>query len=374
MTSTAWANPHQLHPWFRMPSHKRKDLSDSEEEVTSYYQPRRSLSPAPSPKRRRCDILENGMSQLTLDGRSIASSAPYILASAAPTIQYPEPPATTTSRAAPFWADAPYAPRVTQIPTNAAMNVMLPGSVEEPVSPETGGEDTEVRDVSMKGPSWYEIEKDRTSSPSLPSSSSSPPARLHNSMPFTPSTRTPSQNPARSTRTTFFRTPPPPTVVDAPSKHTGIVIVDLEDSDAEDENTPPHPKSAREDGGPAAPAFTISSALLDRLPKPHSPLGPLGPEESASNALVLYRPLPLAPSAPLPDESSSRPSSLEDADVAACGALAGKGREDVEGEDEQPMGLEEVPMEDTRPCTPMVFEAESVLDESVDEPMDIEML
>ncbi|KAI0745472.1 hypothetical protein C8Q76DRAFT_789856 [Earliella scabrosa] len=369
MTSTAWANPYQLHPWFRMPSNKRKDLSDDDEESPSpFYDSRRSVSPIPSPKRRRCDVLENGMSQLTLDGRSIASSAPYILASVAPvtispspTIQYPDAPATSPPTQL-QWTDASYAPRVTQIPPNAGATVVLPGSVEEPTSPETVSEDAEVRDVSMKGPSWYEIEKDRTSA-SLP-----PPLFPSSAFTFTPapSTSTSTSHPpshglsVHSTRRPLFRhplRPPRPTVADARSDDdTGIVITDLEDSDAEDdENTPPRAESAGSPDG--EPAFTISSALLDRLPKPHA-LGPLTPEPGPSNALVLYRPLvPLG-------ESSEDTDSLEK-------RMPEKENQGDEGlEEEQPMG-EEVPMEDTRPCTPMVLES---VDEPVYEPMDIEML
>ena len=364
MTTAAWANPHQLHPWFRMPTLKRKDLSDEEEDSPPpMYQSRRSLSPAPSPKRRRCDVLENGMSQLTLDGRSMGS-APYILAS--PIVQYPTD--APTSHPLPSWTDAPYAPRVTHIPTNVAATVVLPGSVEEPTSPETVAEETEVRDVSMKGPSWYEIEKDRTSASLPPSSSSVPPSSTPIFVPTSParfSSHSP-PSPAPSTRRPLFRhasRPPRPTVVDARSDDTGIVITDLEDSDDEDENTLPTPHTSTGDDG--ARDFTISSALLDRLPK-HHVLGLHAPESNPSTALVLYRPLVL------PGESSKE-------DTGASGAaddLPEKEREEAPGtanameELLQPMG-EEVPMEDTRPCTPMVLES---VDEPVDEPMDIEML
>ncbi|KAI0779831.1 hypothetical protein C8Q74DRAFT_1198147 [Fomes fomentarius] len=305
-----------------MPSQKRKDLSDEDEDAPSPFYGRRSISPAPSPKRRRCDVLENGMSQLTLDGRSIAPSAPYILASVtgaptttsytAPIVQYPTDIPPTSQ---PAWTDASYAyaPRVTHIPTNVATAVVLPGSVEEPISPpETGAEETEERDVSMKGPSWYEIEKDR------------------------------------------------------------IVITDLEDSDTEDENTPPLPlppngAASRDASAPDRDIdkFTISSALLDRLPKPHRDalvLRALDSEPSPSTALVLYRPPPMVPLDTSKEEDTN--ATVEDA-----------GGEEVLGTTnpmEEPMGEEEVPMEDTRPCTPMVLELS--VDDSTDEPMDIEML
>ncbi|TBU43410.1 hypothetical protein BD309DRAFT_864375 [Dichomitus squalens] len=289
-----------------MPSQKRKDFSDDEDTPSAYYEPRRSLSPTPSPKRRRCDVLESGMSQLTLGGlpfygapptsyttlsggpaRTVvgASASPSYLA---PAVQHPETPTVVSTISHP-WSDAPQDPYVTPILANITTPVVLPGSVEEPTSPEVSTGEAEVADVSMKGPSWYEIEKDR------------------------------------------------------------IVIIDLEDSDAEDEDR------TATDSGPDAPAFKISSALLDRLPKPHA-LGALGPEPSPATALVLYRPLIV------PAEHEEGPSDEEE----------GKEERDlgsVSVEELQPM-VEEVPMEDTRPCTPMV---ESV-DEPVDEPMDIEML
>ncbi|RDX50166.1 hypothetical protein OH76DRAFT_1403053 [Lentinus brumalis] len=279
-----------------MPSQKRKGLSDDEDAPSTFYEPRRSLSPAPSPKRRRCDVLENGMSQLTLDGLAIPPSA-NLGSTSYPTVLFPDTPAVA-SHPPPLWADASHAsgPYVTQIPTNAAATVVLPGSVEEPTSSETVSEEAEeadVQDVSMKTPSWYEIEKDR------------------------------------------------------------IVITDLEDSDTEEESSPPTQTSGN------TPAFKISNALLDRLPKPHA-LGPLAPEPSPSTALVLYRPL-----AVVPDESQDADASPGEKEL--LGAVPG-----TSGEVLEPMGEDsEVPMEDTRPCTPMVLEP---VDEPVDEPMDIEML
>ncbi|KAI1796445.1 hypothetical protein LXA43DRAFT_987709 [Ganoderma leucocontextum] len=314
LTSAAWADPHQLHPWFRMPSQKRKDLSDEDEDGprAAYHEPRHSLSPLPrSPKRRRCDVLEAGMSQLTLEGLSYAvppahdpsvgdtmrtgispsPSSSYV----APTIQIPNPSTFASTSSQPC-ADGPPSPYVTHIPRKPTIPVVLPGSVEEPASPEaTATGEPDVVDVSMKGSSWYEIEKDR------------------------------------------------------------IVITDLEDSDVEDEETTPSrilPVESRAD----LASFKISSALLDRLPKPHI-LGPIGPEPSPTNALVLYRPLVV------PDEAEARRREADKEKEKRTEALA------AVVDEPQPMG-EEVPMEeDTRPCTPMV---ESV--EPLDEPMDIEML
>ena len=361
MTATAtWANPYSLHPWFRMPSQKRKELSDDEDAPSTFYESRRSLSPTPSPKRRRCDVLENGMSQLTLDGRPIPPSATTASASY-PTVLFPVTP--VASHPPPLWADPSQlsGPNVTHIPTSAAATVVLPGSVEEPTSPKTVEEDAEVQDVSMKVPSWYEIEKDRTSVSSHPSASSASTSTTTIPSSSTSGRSRRSSTPPRTSRRPLFRHPPRPTVVDAPDDDTGIVITDLEDSDAEDEasNAPAQSASGADD----LPAFSISSALLDRLPKPHA-LGPLAPDPSPSTALVLYRPLVL------PDESQGAEAPpggrrLEGGETEGLGAVPGP-LDDVL----QPMG-EEVPMEDTRPCTPMVLES---VDEPVDEPMDIEML
>ncbi|KAI0334952.1 hypothetical protein GY45DRAFT_1317396 [Cubamyces sp. BRFM 1775] len=366
MTSTAWANPYYLHPWFKMPSLKRKDLSSDEEDASTTpiraasLEPRRSLSPAPSPKRRRCDVLESGMSQLTLDGRPIPPSpahfAPGQFPSAttpaaafptAPTVQFPDAPQPSI----PQWTDARLAPNVTQLPITAApTSVVLPGSVEEPTSPEAVvEEDAEVPEVSMKVPSWYEIEKDRTST--LPPSSSPPIARR----------------------------PPRPTVVDASSSgssrssesgDTGIVITDLEDSDSEDSDAAAaasakaRSTSTAADADGDSPQFTISSALLDRLPKPHT-LGPLAPESSsAHNALVLYRPLPLPVKADDGDADRDTRTPREERSSPSIEEAV------VETEDVPIMEDEPIPMDDQIEFTPIV---ESV-GEPADEPMDIEML
>ena len=361
MTATAtWANPYSLHPWFRMPSQKRKELSDDEDAPSTFYESRRSLSPTPSPKRRRCDVLENGMSQLTLDGRPIPPSATTASASY-PTVLFPVTP--VASHPPPLWADPSQlsGPNVTHIPTSAAATVVLPGSVEEPTSPETVEEDAEVQDVSMKVPSWYEIEKDRTSVSSHPSASSASTSTTTIPSSSTSGRSRRSSTPPRTSRRPLFRHPPRPTVVDAPDDDTGIVITDLEDSDAEDEssNVPAKPPSNADD----APAFSISSALLDRLPKPHA-LGPLAPDPSPSTALVLYRPV-VKPDESQEGDASPEERSLKNGEAEGLGIVIGA-LEDVL----QPMG-EEVPMEDTRPCTPMALES---VDEPVDEPMDIEML
>lgn len=304
------------------------------------------------------------MSQLTLEGLSYvapsmhcgpvgdagfrASASSNYVELTAQTLR-PSPFASTSS---PPCADGPPSPYVTHIPVKPAAAVILPGSVEEPASPEaivTGNSD--VTDVSMKGPSWYEIEKDRTSDSFAPAPAPSLPAPFRTSV-AAPVTHTgylfpPPQSP-------LAHRPPRASVIDAPHNDTGIVITELEDSDAEDEET---------GAGADSPAsFKISSALMDRLPKPHT-LGPLAPDPSLANALVLYRPLVVRDDA----EAEIRRREAE----RERETRKEKQREVLEGvvEEPEPMGEEEPMEEDTLPCTPMV---ESV--EPGDEPMDIEML
>ncbi|OJT13408.1 hypothetical protein TRAPUB_10043 [Trametes pubescens] len=305
-----------------MPSLKRKDASSDEEDAfttspvrgASYEPPRRSLSPAPSPKRRRCDVLESGMSQLTLDGRPIPPSPAHPgqfppqysvpAAAGAPTILFPITPSTSTQSVSSLWADglqvSPVLPAITPA---LQTSVVLPGSVEEPTSPEAlapTAMDPDVQDVSMKVPSWYEIEKDR------------------------------------------------------------IVITDLEDSDAEDGDG----DASKDSSSSGAPQFTISSALLDRLPKPSSGLGPLAPDPNPTNALVLYRPLPLPASSSHEDQDDARDTPRWSENASRIGG--------VFTEDEPIMEDTEMPVDDDQiEFTSVVGSTGEPAD---DEPMDIEML
>ncbi|CDO76709.1 hypothetical protein BN946_scf184796.g3 [Trametes cinnabarina] len=332
-----------------MPSHKRKDPSDDEDDAPASLQPsRRSLSPAPSPKRRRCDPLERAAA-------APAATSPAAYPPFAPTIQLPTTPNPTTTPAAPLWAEGPHIPNVTHLPNAGASAVVLPGSVEEPTSPQTVmEEEADAPEVKMKVRSWYELEKDRTSSPSHASSSAS---------------------------FTAYRRPPRPTVTDASSSSSssarssasssrsgsaGIVITDLDGSDSEDEEDDGSKVKSSADAD-APPEFTISSALLDRLPKPVQTFGPLAPEANPGNALVLYRPLPLP--------SEARVEESEDEEKENRGARAPQMAEDdapriEEVVEDVPIAEEEMPVDDQIEFTPIVDGA----GEPMDEPMDVEML
>lgn len=357
--ASAWANPYALHPWFKMPSLKRKDASSDEEDAyttsspirgASYEPPRRSLSPAPSPKRRRCDVLESGMSQLTLAGRPIPPSPAHPgqfppqysipAAAGAPTILFPITPSTSTQSVASQWADGLQVSPVLPATTALQTSVVLPGSVEEPTSPEAFAAavmDPDVHDVSMKVPSWYEIEKDRTSS------SPSPPRSL-----YAPAREPPVCLPVADTRS---------------RRLAGIVITDLEDSDAEDDDNG-DANTSKSISSADAPQFTISSALLDRLPKPSATLGPLAPDPNPTNALVLYRPLPL-PASSHEDQDDVRDSARWSGNALRI--------EEVFTEDEPIMEDTEMPVDDDQlEFAPAV--AGSAGEPADDEPMDIEML
>lgn len=148
----SWSYPlSSMHPWFRMPSNKRKtvdfDSSDDSSDVDSFLS-----------KRRRCDALENGLAQLSLNPpphpaqQSKAALSPYSSYSSSqstdgfPAIPAPQPQTFDS------WS-AYHQPLV-----HHASPVILPGSIEEPTSPAAA---PDIPEVTMKSRSWYEPEKDR---------------------------------------------------------------------------------------------------------------------------------------------------------------------------------------------------------------------
>ena len=62
-----WTNVHYMHPWFKMPSHKRKSCIDLDApESPTQHECEPSVF-APLPKRRRCDTLERRIASLSLN-------------------------------------------------------------------------------------------------------------------------------------------------------------------------------------------------------------------------------------------------------------------------------------------------------------------
>ncbi|OCH93131.1 hypothetical protein OBBRIDRAFT_372786 [Obba rivulosa] len=151
---TTWTTyPYHMHPWFRMPSLKRKDHSDDSESSSGEYAAR-SPSP-PRVKRRRCDLLEKGLAQLDLNAVVDGSRAPGILAADVPRHVAAASPAQPSFQGPPAWAAST---STSAYPANVPPpRVVRPGSVEEPTSPAQ----SEIPDVRMKVRTWYEIEKDR---------------------------------------------------------------------------------------------------------------------------------------------------------------------------------------------------------------------
>ncbi|KAH9935404.1 uncharacterized protein B0H18DRAFT_1114158 [Fomitopsis serialis] len=214
--------PPNSHPWFREPSLKRKTLEDDDISVVEFPQTR---PVAQRPKRRRCDNIEHGLAQMTLNRSSVSPPPPPSRFN--PIVELP--PAAQVPQNS-YYESMAHAPSVQETMPPLLMSVpspvVLPGSVEEPASPE---QTRDVPDVRMKIPSWYEVEKDR------------------------------------------------------------IVITDLEDSDTEDQE---ERKGSRADA-----EYTVSTALLDRLPIHAPSLPPPSSDSDPSKALVLFRPLVVASAA-----------------------------------------------------------------------------
>ena len=161
----AWQYPVHSHPWFRMPSHKRKAFEREDSSSSDYSDLERYAHPS---KRLRCGILENGFAQLSLDA---VNQFPVVTE---PPSSYTPPDVTfsdefsaaqqNTSNAASFtsgsiaWDGTTY--DASQADLQHSQPVVLPGSVEEPTSPEAPTT-PEPPDITMKSRSWYEPEKDR---------------------------------------------------------------------------------------------------------------------------------------------------------------------------------------------------------------------
>lgn len=162
-----------IHPWFRMPSLKRKtyqrDSASSSPSGDSGYE---AAYPRPV-KRLRCGVLETGFAQLSLDA-SQGTLREYDRHASPPSLQ-----SSDMHAALDFEPEVQMAP-TTVSPPSASMDttwdqgagsinsvsphylpVVLPDSVEEPTSPDSQQVQV-LPDVTMKSRSWYEPTKDRT--------------------------------------------------------------------------------------------------------------------------------------------------------------------------------------------------------------------
>lgn len=158
-----------MHPWFRSPSLKRKASSSDEESDTPTVRaaPLYLDSPSWPAKRRRCDVLEHGIAQLSLDtntGISAPSAQP--LTSHSPQVESVSEDIPLISAPSVALSEAVSLPLYTfvQRPLPGAVQA---GSIEEPPSPEHELDEDAIVDVAMSSESWYEIEKDSELTSSL---------------------------------------------------------------------------------------------------------------------------------------------------------------------------------------------------------------
>lgn len=221
------------HPWFNMPSKKRKRPPSPSSEGDECPERFRTFE-GELPKRRRCSTLEQGFAHLNLShsmqthvSSTSTSPNPSILELDVPFVRSPSPNAMESDYTYPI-----IQPTFIEEPTSPDISVYPPRSAE--------GESEEVADVKMRSESWYEPEKDRKCCCSL-------------------------------IRLLLYL-----------AGNTGIVITDLDDSDEEG-----GPNSTSDSSG-----LTISNALLNRLrnQQPERHALPL-PSAKPSSALVLFRPL-----------------------------------------------------------------------------------
>ncbi|KAK7692675.1 hypothetical protein QCA50_004308 [Cerrena zonata] len=164
-----------MHPWYRLPTLKRKTSLEYDSDLvlqglksplshSSSSTVERDMASLPKPKRRRCDNLEHGFSQLSLTP-SVALQTPSVPPVASSSTPYSQPHASGS------FSDASY--NTNFVPTNvnftsheAEMHypVQIP-SADIPPAP-----------VDNVGYSWYEPEKDRIVITDLgPSPPSTPP-------------------------------------------------------------------------------------------------------------------------------------------------------------------------------------------------------
>lgn len=131
------------HPWFNMPSAKRKHPSSESSSDNDFEG---AVADVNSSKRQRCSVLEHGFAHLAIQRHSTPSTSATL-----PDTPVIELDSTLGTRSAsPMPVDGEPSP------------ITLPSSVEEPVSPAySGSQSTAYIDVKMRSQSWYEPEKDR---------------------------------------------------------------------------------------------------------------------------------------------------------------------------------------------------------------------
>ena len=140
------------HPWFNMPSKKRKrPPTPSSDECSE----RSTILEGELPKRRRCSTLEQGFAHLNLSHPIIQTH-----------------PSSTSPNLSILELDVPFArsPSPDAMESEYTYPIIQPTFIEEPKSPDIsvcpprgteGGSEEGMTDVKMRSESWYEPEKDR---------------------------------------------------------------------------------------------------------------------------------------------------------------------------------------------------------------------
>ncbi|THH15471.1 hypothetical protein EW146_g5011 [Bondarzewia mesenterica] len=174
LTMATWAAQPAHHPWFKMPSLKRKhSTEDDADSSSSSSSPTLVPRVAHLPKRRRCSPLERGFAGLTLNNYNfVVASVPDI------TIQeegYFAPPSSVPDVYAPTRAFPPPisgSSMDTEMASPCSSSAATPVPVSYPSQVESPA-DTTAPDIRMHSSSWYEPEKDRIVITDLDGSSSS---------------------------------------------------------------------------------------------------------------------------------------------------------------------------------------------------------
>lgn len=142
------------HPWFSMPSTKRKlspsSSSSSDNDDLDRFNRRSSPFRTCATKRRRYSVLERGFAQLAINHPILQTNVRASL--------YSSPSSLSPSSVVDLDLPVARSPSATPMDLEDTYPTVHPASVEEPTSPDVPLSET---DVTMRSRSWYELEKDR---------------------------------------------------------------------------------------------------------------------------------------------------------------------------------------------------------------------
>lgn len=145
------------HPWFNMPSNKRKNPpsssssdNDDHNELPHPSQTCADSDPIPT-KRRRCATLENGFAHLAIHHPLHSTTSAHTRAYTAPTL----PNTSAIELKSDLSGARPLSPM--PVDSESTYGNIPPGPIERHIPPS----ENELVDVKMRSQSWYEPEKDR---------------------------------------------------------------------------------------------------------------------------------------------------------------------------------------------------------------------